>query len=98
MWICIFFWNIIPLKTYLDAYQNKYNGNPALASHSLLHHENIDHEEKVKLLREKETNWNKMTLRLKKAVFNPSLNFSEVKNQMPPPGKRPGFRRTSSFL
>jgi len=45
-----------PLKTYLDAYQNKYNGNPALASHFLLHHENIDHEEKVKLLREKETN------------------------------------------
>ena len=31
-----------PLRTYLDAYKNKYNGNPALASHSLLHHENID--------------------------------------------------------
>ena len=82
-----------PLKTYLDAYQNKYNGNPALASHSLLHHENIDREEKVKLLKGKETSWNKMTQRLKKAVFNPSLNFSEPKNQIPPPNKRRGFRR-----
>lgn len=82
-----------PLKTYLDAYQNKYNGNPALASHSLLHHENIDKEEKVKLLKGKETNWNKMTQRLKKAVFNPSILFSESKNQIPPPNKGRGFRR-----
>ncbi|MCC9073291.1 nucleotidyl transferase AbiEii/AbiGii toxin family protein [Flavobacterium sp. F-65] len=82
-----------PLKTYLDAYQNKYNGNPALASHSLLHHENIDHEEKVKLLKGKETNWNKMNQRLKIAVFNPSFNFSEPKNQIPPPKKGRGFRR-----
>lgn len=82
-----------PLKTYLDAYHNKYNGNPALASHSLLHHENIDMEEKVKLLKGKETSWTKMTQRLKKAVFNPSFDFSEPKNQIPPPGKRRGFRR-----
>lgn len=82
-----------PLKTYLDAYQNKYNGNPALASHSLLHHENIDMEEKVKLLKGKETSWAKMTQRLKKAVFNPSFDFSQPKNQIPPPGKRRGFRR-----
>jgi len=82
-----------PLKTYLNAYQNKYNGNPALASHSLLHHENIDMEEKVKLLKGKETSWAKITQRLKKAVFNPSFDFSQPKNQIPPPGKRRGFRR-----
>lgn len=82
-----------PLNTYLDAYLNKYNGNPSLVAHSLLHHENIDREEKVKLLKGKETNWNKMTQRLKKAVFNPSFDFSEPKNQIPPPKKGRGFRR-----
>lgn len=82
-----------PLKTYLDAYQNKYNGNPGLAAHALLDHKNIDSEVKVKLLKGKETNWNKMTHRLKKAVFNPSFNFSEPKNQIPPPNKGHGFRR-----
>ena len=82
-----------PLKTYLDAYQNKYNGNPALVAHSLLQHENIDREEKVKLLKGKETSWAKMTQRIKKAVFNPSFDFSEPKNQISPPNKRRGFRR-----
>jgi hypothetical protein len=81
------------LKTYLEAYQNKYNGNPGLAAHALLDHSNIDKEEKVKLLKGKETNWYKMTQRLKKAVFNPSLLFSESKNQIPPPIKGRGFRR-----
>lgn len=82
-----------PLKTYLDAYQNKYNGNPSLVAHSLLQHEKIDREEKVKLLKGKETSWAKMTHRIKKAVFNPSFDFSEPKNQMPPPNKGRGFRR-----
>ena len=71
-----------PLKTYLGAYQNKYNGNPRLALISLLHHKNIDRQEKVKLLKGKETSWTKMTQRLKKAVLNPSFNFSEPKNQI----------------
>ncbi|HSD09299.1 nucleotidyl transferase AbiEii/AbiGii toxin family protein [Flavobacterium sp.] len=82
-----------PLKTYLEAYQNKYDGNPGLAAHALLDHSNIDKEEKVKLIKGKETNWYKMTQRLKKAVFNPSISFSESKNQIPPPNKGRGFRR-----
>jgi hypothetical protein len=82
-----------PLKTYLEAYQNKYDGNPRLAALALMDHRNIDKEEKVKLLKGKETNWNKMTQRLKKAVFNPSISFPESKNQIPPPNKGRGFRR-----
>jgi hypothetical protein len=82
-----------PLKTYLDAYQNKYNGNPGLAVIALLHHKNIDREEKVKLLKGKETSWAKMTQRLKKAVLNPSFDFSEPKKQIPPPTKKRGLRR-----
>lgn len=81
------------LKTYLEAYQKKYNGNPRLAVIALLHHKNIDREEKVKLLKGKETSWEKMTQRLKKAVLNPSYNFSETKNQIPPPNKGRGFSR-----
>lgn len=82
-----------PLRTYLDVYQNKYNGSPGLALISLLHHKNIDREEKVKLLKGKVTSWAKMTQRIKKAVLNPSFDFSEPKNQIPPPNKRRGFRR-----
>jgi hypothetical protein len=81
------------LKTYLETYQNKYNGNPRLAALALIDHRNVDKEEKVKLLKAKETNWNKMTQRLKKAVFNPSISFSESKNKIPPPNKGRGFRR-----
>ncbi|WET02717.1 nucleotidyl transferase AbiEii/AbiGii toxin family protein [Flavobacterium sp. YJ01] len=82
-----------PLKIYLDAYQNKYKGSPGLALISLLHHKNIDREEKVKLLKGKETSWTKICQRLKKAVLNPSFDFSKPKNQIPPPSKRRGFRR-----
>ena len=81
------------LKTYLETYQNKYNGNPRLAALALMDHRNIDKEEKVKLLKGKETNWKKITQRLKKAVLNPSILFSESKNQIPPPNKGNGFRR-----
>lgn len=78
-----------PLKTYLQAYENKYGRNPGLAAYSLLHHNNIDMEEKVKLIKGKETNWNKMTARLEKAVSNPTIIF----NQIPPPNKGRGFKR-----
>jgi hypothetical protein len=81
------------LKTYLETYQNKYNGNPRLAALALMDQRNIDKEEKVKLLKGKETNWKKITQRLKKAVLNPSILFSESKNQIPPPNKGRGFRR-----
>lgn len=78
-----------PLKTYLQAYVNKYGRDPGLALRALLHHDNIDREEKVKLKKGKETNWNKMTERLEKAVSNPSFTF----NQIPPPNKGRGFKR-----
>ena len=41
------------LKTYLETYQNKYNGNPRLAALALMDQRNIDKEEKVKLLKGK---------------------------------------------
>jgi hypothetical protein len=82
-----------PFRIYLEAYQNKYGGNPRLVAHALLHHNNIDTEEKVKLLKGKETDFSKMTQRLKKAVLNTSLTFSESKNQIPPLNKGRGFRR-----
>tara|TARA_R110002033_G_scaffold36621_1_gene75235 strand:+ start:9521 stop:10192 length:672 start_codon:yes stop_codon:yes gene_type:complete len=79
-----------PLKTYLEAYQNKYGGNPATASYALLHHENIDKEVKVKMLLGKEADMKKVTERLKKAVFNPNLKFGNGPEQ---PKKGRGFRR-----
>jgi hypothetical protein len=58
-----------------------------------MEHRNIDKEEKVKFLKGKEINWNKITQRLKKAVFNPSISFSASTNKIPPPNKGRGFRR-----
>lgn len=81
-----------PLKTYYEAYKKKYNGNLALVTYGLLHHVNIDKEEKVMIVKGKETNWKKMTQRLEKAVFDPALKFSEIKNQIPLPNGRK-FRR-----
>lgn len=79
-----------PLRTYLEAYQNKYGGNLAVATYALLYHENIDHEAKVKMLKEKETNMEKIGERLKKAVLNPSLKFGQRPDS---PKKGRGFRR-----
>lgn len=81
-----------PLKTYLEAYEKKYGGNPALAAYGLLHHNNIDMEEKVKLVKGKGTDWKKITERLQKAVVNPSLKFPGNNNDQTPPKGR-GFRR-----
>lgn len=79
-----------PLRSYLEAYQNKYGGNPALAIYALLYHKNIDHEAKVKLLKGKETDMEKINERLNKAVLNPSLEFGQRPD---PPKKGRGFRR-----
>ena len=79
-----------PLKTYLNAYSNKYGGNPALATYALLYHKNIDHEAKVKLLKGRETDMGKISERLNKAVLNPSLKFGQRPD---PPKKGRGFRR-----
>lgn len=84
-----------PLKTYFEAYERKYNGNATLAAYGLLHYKNIDWEEKVKMMKGKEKDWNRMKERLEKAVFDPSLKFSELpcKNQNPPKNKGRGFKR-----
>lgn len=79
-----------PLKTYLQTYQSKYGGNPAMASYALLHHDNIDKEAKVKMLGEKESDLKKISERLKKAVHNPMFKFGERTNL---PKKGRGFRR-----
>lgn len=79
-----------PLRTYLEAYQNKYGGNPAMATYALLYHKNIDHEAKVKMLKGKETDMEKIGERLKKAALNPSLKFGQRPD---PPKKGRGFRR-----
>lgn len=79
-----------PLRTYLEAYRNKYGGNPAMATYALLYHENIDHEVKIKLLKGKEVDMEKISERLKKAVLRPFLKFGE----RPEPHKKSrGFRR-----
>lgn len=79
-----------PLRTYLEAYQNKYGGNPAMSTYALLYHKNIDHEVKVKMLKGKEADMEKIGERLKKAVLNPSLKFGQRPD---PPKKGRGFRR-----
>lgn len=79
-----------PLRTYLEAYQNKYGGNQAMATYALLYRKNIDHEAKVKMLKGKETDMEKIGERLKKAVLNPSLKFGQRPD---PPKKGRGFRR-----
>lgn len=78
-----------PLKIYLESYRNKYGGNPAMASYALLHHDNIDREAKVKLLKGKETDMEKINERLNKAVLNPSLKFGQIPDL---PKKGRGFR------
>jgi len=79
-----------PLNIYLESYRNKFGGNPVLASYALLHHDNIDREAKVNMLKGKESDMEKITERLKKAVNNPMLKFGERPD---PPKKGRGFRR-----
>ncbi|SHM59122.1 nucleotidyl transferase AbiEii/AbiGii toxin family protein [Chryseobacterium polytrichastri] len=83
------------LKTYLQAYEKKYNGNPALAAYGLLHYQNIDMEDKVFIIKGKESDWNRMKERLKKAVFAPDHKFSQTQNQkkpLPPKNKGRGLK------
>jgi hypothetical protein len=69
------------LKTYLEFYQKKYGGNPSLAALSLLHHDNIDRDVKVKIVKGKNVTWQKIEERLKKSVHNPSSKFNVIKEQ-----------------
>lgn len=66
-----------PLKTYLNAYEQKYEGNAKLAGNALLYYENITSVQMVKMLDGKERNWNSMKDRLKDAVFEPTRSFQE---------------------
>jgi len=69
------------LKMYLEFYKKKYGGNPSLAALSLLHHDNIDRDVKVKIVKGKNVTWQKIEERLKKSVHNPSFKFNIVKEQ-----------------
>lgn len=69
------------LKTYLDFYQKKYGGNPSLAALSLLHYDNIDRDVQIKMMKGKDITWQKIEERLKKSVYSPLLNFTEIKEQ-----------------
>lgn len=85
-----------PFKIYLEAYEKKYDGNMRLAAYALLNYEKIDLEEKVLFMNGKESNWNRMKERLKKAVFNPGQKFSQTtqeKKPSPLKNKGKGFRR-----
>ncbi|KMQ64571.1 hypothetical protein ACM46_09950 [Chryseobacterium angstadtii] len=64
-----------PLKTYLQAYERKYNMSVAMAVYSLTHYNNIRKEYGVSLIKGKEKSWQKMTVRLKKSVLNPHQTF-----------------------
>lgn len=79
-----------PLKIYLDAYQYKYGGNPAMVQYALLYHDNIDKDVKVNMLKGKTIDMKRITERLKKAVHDPILKFRE-RPSLPKNGK--GFRR-----
>ncbi|THF53141.1 nucleotidyl transferase AbiEii/AbiGii toxin family protein [Flavobacterium supellecticarium] len=68
-----------PLKTYLDAYEQKYEGNAKLAGNALLYHKNIASSQMVKILNGNERNWNSMKDRLREAVFEPTKNFTETR-------------------
>ncbi|MEO4007303.1 nucleotidyl transferase AbiEii/AbiGii toxin family protein [Flavobacterium sp. CAU 1735] len=86
-----------PLKTYLDAYEQKYEGNAKLAGIAMLYHKNIASSQMVKILNGNERNWNSMKERFKEAVFEPTKNFVEKKltNTIEIPKKKntKGFRR-----
>ena len=86
-----------PLKTYLDAYEQKYEGNAKLAGNALLYHKNITSTQMIRMLSGKERNWNSMKNRLREAVFEPTKNFAETRlpntREIIQKKNRKGFRR-----
>jgi len=84
-----------PLQEYLNAYERKYDGNPYLACNALQYHDHIDMEQKVVLLKDKETKWSVMRNRLNKSVVFPNQRFAQKIEIHPPlpPKKSRGFRR-----
>ncbi len=83
-----------PLKSYLDSYQQKYNGNSNLVARSLIYFDGIRKQYDVSMMQRKENNWKTMQERLKKAVSNPNLKFgSSLSKKVIPINKGKGFRR-----
>nr|WP_315167155.1 nucleotidyl transferase AbiEii/AbiGii toxin family protein [uncultured Flavobacterium sp.] len=82
-----------PLKDYLEAYQRKYNADPALAVVALTFFDSIIKEFGVKMLKGKEHRWSKISDRLIQASLNPAKEFAIPK--IPPPTRRKGggFKR-----
>lgn len=64
-----------PLKSYLDSYQQKYNGNSNLVVRSLIYFDGIRTQYDVSMIQGKANNWKTMQGRLEKAVSNPNLKF-----------------------
>ncbi|MFW0740001.1 nucleotidyl transferase AbiEii/AbiGii toxin family protein [Flavobacterium sp. T12S277] len=82
-----------PLKKYLESYQRKYNGDPALALVGLTFFDNIIKEFGVKMLKGKEHKWSKISDRLKQASLNPAKDFAIPKIPPPKRSKGGGYKR-----
>lgn len=84
-----------PLQTYLNIYENKYNTSHSLASMALLYHDQIDMQQRITLLNDRDNNWTTIRDRLKNAVTLPDKKFEyiqRIKTDIPQQ-KRKGFRR-----
>ena len=86
-----------PLQVYLDAYEAKYETNPALARNALLYHKNVLSIQGVLNTDGQEIKMSIVEDRLRKALINTGLLFGnaskEVIREEPPIQKRRGFRR-----
>lgn len=83
-----------PLKSYLDSYQLKYNGNSNLVARSLIYLDGIRTQYDVSMIQRKENNWKTMQERRRKAVINPNHKFgSPLSEKAIPITKGRGFRR-----
>lgn len=83
-----------PLKSYLNSYQLKYNGNSNLVARSLIYFDGIRNQYDISMIQGKENNWKTMQERLKKAVLNPNLKFGRlISKKAISINKGKGFRR-----
>lgn len=83
-----------PLKSYLDSYQLKYNGNSNLVARSLIYFDGIRNQYDISMIQGKENNWKTMQERLQKAVLNPNLKFgSSLSKKAIPINKGKRFKR-----
>jgi hypothetical protein len=67
-----------------------------MAGYALLHHQDIDMDVKIMLMKNKESSWTKMKERLQEAVITPQQKFTQsltANKQQPGKNKGKGFRR-----